>query len=279
MKRFKILDVLVLRADTNSRILVYSPVLTKNIILPYPEFNSDCIVVVANPIDLRIEDNGEVVGSYSCMENRRTCYFIKPYTKDALRYWQTLKEEDDDWIPFFPEQKEINYFEGDSTMSFYKDISFNKDWTPISHALYVNRENAANVDNIDYLDLDIDKYQIIDVEEYEFNSLFEDVEYDVYAHESFGEIEEDECQDEIWACAKLLQKEMYYIVDVVTLKDGNFFMQHTKEVIGWNVDDALSLALESVAQSENRNLNQFDIGYCKIYHNGELVLTYEISKD
>lgn len=119
------------------------------------------------------------------------------------------------------------------------------------------------------MNLDIDRYQIIDVDNYEMNEATNS--YDVYATESFGEIEEDDCKDECWACAMLLQKEMFYVVEVVTLKDGHVFRQHTREVFGWDAKDAFDLALQPIAQIEGRSLYQSDISTCKVYHDGVLV--------
>ena len=262
------MDVHKVKAQDSGRVVVYDKRLNKNIELPYPEFNIDCIIIVANPIDLSFDDNGEIIGLYSSKENSRSCYFVKPYTKENLDYWTHLSEEDDDWVPFFPEQKELNCCDSGIIVSYYKDITFNKDWTPISHALYVNRINAQRSDDLDYLDLDIDRYEVIDVDDYESNESIDG--YDVYATEFFGEFEEDDCEDECWACAKLLQKEMFYEVHVTTVKEGQKY-KYTREVFGWDVNDVLDIALQSVAQAEQRNLYPSDIESIEVIQDGTIV--------
>lgn len=264
MKRFKILDVKHLRTDSNERVAVYSPLLNKDIILPHPEFREECILVIANPIDLSLSEERAVVGELSMKENARTCYFIKPYLENDYQYWKSLSQEEDDWIPFFPEQKEILYTEDGNIISFYKDISFNKNWQPISHALYVRRIDEEHFGELDYMDVNVDCYVEIDVEKYEYNNANDN--YDVYATECFGEIEEDECQDEVWECAKLLQKEMLFIIQITTQIENNR-KDYVREVLAWDVKDAL----DQIFQEEGK-IDFSDVTSYRVYYNNELIM-------
>lgn len=269
MKRFKILRVDKITTQESGKVVIPNSRLNKSIELPYPEFSANCILVVANPIDLSFDESGIIVGQFSSVENLRTCYFIKPYTINDLNYWQYIWEKEEDWIPFFPEQKELNYLDSGEIISFYKDISFNENWTPISHALYVNRVNAQRSYNLDDMDVDVDRFEEVSIEEYENNDSNEG--YDVYATELFGEFEEDCCEDECWACAKLLQKEMLYEVHLSTVIDGRQYRDYKREVFGWDVIDAINLMLQSVANAEQRNLHPEDVSVIEVFQDGTIV--------
>ncbi len=264
MKRFKIIDIKHIRTIDDGRVPIVNSLLKKDIILPYPEFCSECILIVANPIDLTLSENGEVVGEFYAKENNRTCYFLKPYTENDYNYWKRFSQDNDYWLPFFPEQKEIIYAEDGHLLSFYKDISFNKNWQPISHALYISRIRAEQSDELDFMDLVVEKYIEIDVDEYEFNNSEDS--YDVYATEFFGEIEEDECQDEMWECAKLLQKEMLYIIQVTT-QTGELREDHIREVLGLDVKDALDQVFQEEGKIDFSVVTSF-----RVYHNNELIM-------
>lgn len=264
MKRFKILDIKHILKNDKGNVTIYNYLLNKEIVLPYPEFCSECILIIANPIDLMLAEEDNVVGEFCKKENIRTCYFLKPYTEDNYNYWKKLSQENDDWVPFFPEQKEILYAEDGNLLSFYKDVSFNKNWQPISHALYVRRIQLEHPDELDYMDIDVAKYEEIDLEEYELNNAEDN--YDVYASEYFGEIEENECQDECWACAKLLQKEMLFIIQVTTQIEGKQ-EEHYREVLGLDLKDVL----DQVFQEEGE-IDFSDVTSYRVYHNSELIM-------
>lgn len=264
MKRFKIINTKHISPNDKERVSVLIPCFNKEIILPYPEFCTDCILVIANPIDLSLSEDGLIIGEYSGQENTRTCYFLKPYSDNDYEYWKNLSQVKDDWIPFFPEQKEIVYAEDGNLISFYKDISFNKNWQPISHALYVRRIHEEHSDELDYMDVEVNRYIEIGLEEYEYNST--DDNYDAYAIEYFGEIEDDGCQDECWECAKLLQKEMLFIIQITTQKEEKR-QDHVREVLGLDVKDAL----DQVFQGE-RKIDFSDVTSYRVYHNNELIM-------
>lgn len=263
MKHFKILEVRHVLTNDRGNVPIHNSLLNKEIVLPYPEFCSECILIIANPIDLALSEAGDVVGELSMKENTRTCYFLKPYSESNYNYWKSISHNED-WVPFFPEQKEIIYAEDGKLLSFYKDVSFNKNWQPISHALYVRRIFAEHPDELDYMDTDVEKFEEIDLEEYELNNSKDN--YDVYATEFFGEIEENECQDECWACAKLLQKEMLFIVQVTTQIEGKR-VEHYREVLGLDVKDAL----DQVFQEEGK-IEFSDVTSYRVYHNNELIM-------
>lgn len=263
MKRFKILDVKHILMNDNGNVTIYNSLLNKEIVLPYPEFCSECILIIANPIDLVLSDADDVVGQFSLKENCRTCYFLKPYSESDYNYWKRLSQNDE-WIPFFPEQKEIIYAKNGNLITFYKDISFNKKWQPISHALYVRRTHAEHPDELDYMDIDVAKYKELNLEEYELNNAEDN--FDVYASEFFGEIEENECQDECWACAKLLQKEMLFIIQITTQIEGKR-EEHNREVLGLDLKDALDQAFQ-----EEGKIDFSDVMSYRVYHDSELIM-------
>lgn len=264
MKHFKILGIKYIKINDSERITVFNPLLNKEIALPYPEFCTDCILIIANPIDLSLSEEELIIGEYSLKENARTCYFLKPYSEKDYSYWNSMLQDEDDWMPFFPEQKRIVFAENGNLISFYKDISFNKHWQPISHALYVRRIYEEHQDELDYMDVEVNKYVEIDVEEYEFNCS--DDNYDTYATEFFGEIEDNECQDECWACAKLLQKEMLFVIHVTTQKEGNR-REHIREVLGWDIKDALDQVFH-----EGGGIDFSEVTSYRVYHNNELIM-------
>lgn len=263
MKRFKILDVKPILTNDKGNVAVYNSLLNKEIVLPYPEFCSECILIIANPIDLYQSESGDVVGNFSTKENVRTCYFLRPYSESDYNYWKMLSQNEE-WIPFFPEQKEIIYAEEGNLLSFYKHISFNKNWQPISHALYVRRTHAEHPEELDYMDIDVAKYEEIDLEEYELKNAEDN--FDVYASEYFGEIEENECQDECWACAKLLQKELLFIILITTQIAGKR-EEHYREVLGLDLKDALDQVFQ-----EDSKINFSDVTSYRVYHNSELIM-------
>lgn len=264
MKRFKILEVKHILMNDKRNVTIYNSLLNKEIVLPYPEFCSECILLIANPIDLVLSEEDKVVGEFSGIENARTCYFLKPYSKEYYNYWNKLSQTNDYWVPFFPEQKEIIYAEDGHLISFYKDVSFNKNWQPISHALYVRRAHAEHSDELDYMDIDVAEYEEIDLEEYELNNAEDN--FDVYASEYFGEIEDNECQDECWACAKLLQKEMLFIIQVTTQIEGKR-EEHYREVLGLDLKDALDQVFQ-----EDGKIDFADVTSYRVYHNSELIM-------
>lgn len=264
MKRFKILGIKYIKVDDSKRITVFNALLNKEIVLPYPEFCTDCILIIANPIDLSLSEEGIILGKYSLRENARTCYFLKPYSEEDYRCWNSMLQDEDDWIPFFPEQKRIVFVEDGTFISFYKDISFNKHWQPISHALYVRRVHEEHQDELDYMDVEVNKYVEIGLEEYEFNCS--DDNYDTYATEFFGDIEGNDCQDECWECAKLLQKEMLFVIHFTTQKEVNR-QEHIREVLGWDIKDALYLVFE-----EDGRIDFSEVTSYRVYHNNELIM-------
>lgn len=264
MKRFKILEVEHIITNDKERVIVYNAFLNKDIMLPYPEFCTDCIIIRANPIDLYLSEDGLIIGEYNIKENARTCYFIKPYSESAFKYWKSISQSKDDWSPFFPEQKEIVYAEDGNLISFYKDISFNKNWQPVSHVLYVRRIHEEHPGELDYMNVEVNRYVEISLEEYEYNSVND--EYDAYATEYFGEIEDDDCQDECWECAKLLQKEMLFIIQITTLKEEKRH-DYIREVLGLDVNDAL----DQVFQGDEK-INFSDVTSYRVYHNNELIM-------
>lgn len=272
MKRFKILDVKHIKANEKGRISVYNKLLNKFITLPYPEICTDCIVVIANPIDLEIlEDNG-IVGFISMKENIRTCYFLKPFTEEEYNDFRIIAKEDDYWVPFFPEQKQINYCENGYIISFYKDISFNNNWEPVSHALYVQRMCAEHQDELDYMDIDVDRYvEVKDENNSDYESKDVTDNFDVYAEEFFGEFEDNECKNEIWDCLKLLQKEMLYTVSI-TIRECECFKDNTREVFGSDVEDALNIAFQAIVDTEKRDIDSSAVISYRIYHDDELIM-------
>lgn len=262
MKRFKIINFKHLKPNEGGKVPVFIPLLNKEIVLPYPEFCTQCILITANPIDLVVSENGAVVGEYSDKENLRTCYFLKPYSEGDY-YWKNRSLDNEYWIPFFPEQKEVIYAEDGNFFSFFKDISFNNNWQPISHALYVNRVQIAHSEELDYMDINVDKYVVVDSDEYEQSSTEDN--YDVYATEFFGEIEDDECYDEVWECAKLLQKEMLFLIEITTEEEGKR-KDYVKEVLGLDLKDAL----DQVFQGEG-GIDFSSVTSYRVYHNNELI--------
>lgn len=278
MKKFKILDVKHVKADDKGRISIFNRMLNKYITLPYPEICSDCIAITANPIDLDISEEGVILGRICMKENRRTCYFIKPYSEETYNAYKNLMQNEDYWIPFFPEQKQLNYCEnGMIAISFYKDISFNSNWEPISHSLYAQRKYAEHKNDLDYLDVDIIGYEVIKDEDCEY--LYEygsDDDYDVYAVGYFGDFEEGdfeikECHDEIWECAKILQKEMLYTVSI-TIRDHECLKDYTREIIGLDAEDALNIAFQAIIDTEKRNIDSSSVDSYRIYQDGELLI-------
>lgn len=263
MKRFKILDIKHIKTNDSGMVPILHSMLNKEVVLPYPEFSSECILIIANPIDLLLSEADNVVGKLSMKENVRTCYFLKPYSENEYNYFKELSQ-DDEWVPFFPEQKKIIYAEDGNLLSFYKDVSFNKNWQPISHALYVRRIQLEHPDELDYMDIDVAKYEEIDLEEYELNNAEDN--FDVYASEYFGDVEENECQDECWECAKLLQKEMLFIIQVTTQIEGKL-EEHYREVLGLDLKDALDQVFQ-----EKGKIDFSDVTSYRVYHNSELIM-------
>lgn len=304
---YKIIDVKHIKADDMGHVSIWCHRFNKLITLPYPEFSSDCIVLLANPIDVYISSGYEYVGKYSIQENSRTTCFIYPYFKDKLEYWKRVYEDMDDWNPFFPEQKEIIYVENGMGAHFYKHISFNKDWQPVSHKFYVERILTEDPDN--YYQ-EINRYEEIQIEDYEYNNKENDIDedsyefdftddfesrnfnitdekeeyndmtsgYEVYAVEYFGDVEENECLDECWACYRILEKEWLYLIKVSTQIDGHHFNDYIKEVLGDSLDDALDQMFYYIANTEKRNLYPSDIASCCVYHNGKQIMHEGVSK-
>ncbi len=301
---FKIIDVKHIKADDKGCVSIWCHRLNKLITLPYPEFCSDCIVLLSNPIDIYLSSGYESIGKYSIQENSRTMCFIYPYSEDSFEYWKRVCEDMDDWHPFFPEQKEVIYRENDISIHFYKHISFNKDWKPVSYKLYIERQLKENPDNY-YMK--IDRYEEIEKQDYEYNYYIDEDDdgfdfnlvlqriatdsnaedfrityegeeyndatsgYDVYAIEYYGDIDENKCQDECWACYRILEKECLYLIEVATKKEGHHFYDYSKEVWGDSVDDALDQMFCYIADTEKRKLYPYDIIYYRVYHNDELI--------
>ncbi len=226
MTHFNILKVEKAMPNDNGKVCVYNEYLKQTIELPYPEFDREIIVITANPIyrELDEETMSVVTGIYSEAIGPRTSYFLRPFSQEKFDYFKSLmsefKSDKETWVPFLPEEKILTWLGADdeTEIRFFKNISFNEDWIPVSHMPYVNRvrekiENAimneinVNMEEyIDYNEFDIKKFQRDDSLAFDDPCLdeFEDEALNVefFGKEGLDNINDD--RDDITAClAKL----------------------------------------------------------------------------
>ena len=226
MINFNILEVEKVIPNKEGKVCVYNEYLKQNIELPYPEFDKEILVITANPIyrDLDEETMSVVTAIYSDAIGPRTVYFLRPFTQKEFDYFKSLmsefKNDKETWIPFLPEEKMLTWLgsEDGTEINFFKNISFNDGWIPVSHKPYVDsvREKVEETitndgfcnqeEYIDYMDFDINKFQRDDSLVFDDPCLdeFEDEVFNVefFGGEDLDNINDD--RDDISACLSRL---------------------------------------------------------------------------
>lgn len=226
MTHFNILKVEKAIPNDNGKVCVCNEFLKQSIELPYPEFDKEIIVITANPIyrDLDEETMSSVTAIYSEAIGPRTAYFLRPFSQEKINYFKSLmsyfKSEKETWVPFFPEEKRLTWLgaEDGTEINFFKNISFNEGWIPVSHMPYVNRVrenieqaimNERNInmeDYIDYIEFDIDKFQRDDSLAFD-DPYLDDFVDEVFNVEFFGKEHLDDInddRDDVTACLERL---------------------------------------------------------------------------
>lgn len=226
MINFNILKVEKVVPNKEGKVCVYNEYLKQDIELPYPEFNKEIIIITANPIyrDLDEDTMSVVTAIYSEAIGPRTFYFLRPFSQEKFDYFNSLmsqfKSDKESWVPFIPEEKMLTWLgaEDGTEINFFKNISFNEDWVPVTHFPYVNsirqkigeaiqNEGFYNLEEyIDYMDFDIDKFQRDDSLAFDDSCLdnFEDEAFNVefFGKEGLDNINDD--RDDITACLERL---------------------------------------------------------------------------
>ena len=226
MIHFNILKVEKAEPNEEGKVCIYNEYVKINIELPYPEIDKEIIVITANPIyrDLDEETGSTVTAIFSEAIGPRTAYFLRPYSQKNFEYFKSLmsefKSDRETWVPFLPEEKMLTWLgaEDGTEVNFFKNISFNEDWVPVTHAPYVNNvrekigqaienEGFYNMEEyIDYMDFDIDKFQRDDSLAFDDSCLdnFEDEAFNVefFGEENLDNINDD--RDDITACLERL---------------------------------------------------------------------------
>ena len=232
MTNFNILKVEKVTPNSDGKVCLYSECLKQKIELPYPEFDKEIIVITANPIyrDLDEETMSVVTALYSEAIGPRTAYFLRPFSDNDFDYYTSRMEEfksnHETWVPFFPEEKSLAWLGTNDDkgleINIFKNISFCKDWVPVSHAPYVNRvrekiyhaimndDYFTTEDYIDFNGFDIAKFERDDSLAFD-SPCMDDFSDETYNMEFFGSEDADNLndgRDDVTAClAKLFGEE------------------------------------------------------------------------
>lgn len=294
MTNYNILSVEKVIADDSGKLFIFNEYIDKFIEIPRIEFDDEIIVIAANPIDRRIADIDclSVIGHYSDSYGPNTVYFIKPYKEESLTYYQNIMKEfysdQQTWIPFLPENKLLIWsdIEGNS-MIIFKDISFNKDWKPITHKFYVDRRNRMIESAISNGEEVCEEYIVdnlfIEVEEYrkdltfiENNKSLDEYYTETYATERFDKVDNYSPKDidEIWESEKLLLREMLYTIRITTYKNGKMYHQYEDiECITEDWPEDVNNLLTEYANKEQRNFGEKDFDV-EVYKEGFIIYKF-----